>query len=301
MGFSISNKQKGTIFAALSGLAWGMIGYFGYNIMENQSINGMLFWRFLVATIVMFIFLMVTNNKRKIDIKAAIYTFLLGAIFYSSSSYFYFWGSEYVGTGLSMVMFFTFPIFVIILAKFVNKTPIKKVYIYASIVMVIGLIVLADPANFKFDPFGIVPCLLSAATYAVYIISSKNLTLRLDPIHSSFLVILGNTFAFLVMIIIQDEVVIPKGEDLFDIIAIGVISTAFPIMLFLESMKYISAVRASILTVLEPVVVTIIGVLFMEEILTDMQVIGIITILSSAILIQIDWSSISLFQRKSIK
>ena len=64
----------------------------------------------------------------------------------------------------------------------------------------------------------------------------------------------------------------------------GIICTALPILFFLESLKYISSEKASMLTVLEPIFVVIFGVILMHEPITFIQIIGIITILLGALL-----------------
>ena len=47
----LSKEGRGGFYAITSGLLYGLLGYFGKNIMEfDFSISNMLFWRFLIAT-----------------------------------------------------------------------------------------------------------------------------------------------------------------------------------------------------------------------------------------------------------
>jgi drug/metabolite transporter (DMT)-like permease len=73
-----------------------------------------------------------------------------------------------------------------------------------------------------------------------------------------------------------------------NVLAIGIIATAIPIQLLLDGLKFISSVKASILSVLEPVMVVVMGLAFLGESISSMQVIGIITVLTGAILIQFE-------------
>ena len=61
-----------------------------------------------------------------------------------------------------------------------------------------------------------------------------------------------------------------------------------PILFLLEAMKHISSDKASLLSVLEPVCVVIIGMLLLDETLTALQVVGIIAVLGGALLVQFE-------------
>src|SRR5438132_7429592 len=109
----LSNENKGTLYAIISGLFYGLVGYFGISVVHaNFSISNMLFWRFLISILLIILFLTPKIRQIKINDRAIWGAFISGAIFYSSSSVTYFMASSYIGTGLSMVIFFTYPAFV---------------------------------------------------------------------------------------------------------------------------------------------------------------------------------------------
>jgi drug/metabolite transporter (DMT)-like permease len=70
------------------------------------------------------------------------------------------------------------------------------------------------------------------------------------------------------------------------ILAVGIIATALPIQLMLKGLKYISSMRASIISVVEPLVTVFVGVILLQETISYLQFIGVFVILASALLVQ---------------
>ena len=64
----------------------------------------------------------------------------------------------------------------------------------------------------------------------------------------------------------------------------ALISTALPILLLLEAMKYISSTKASILSVLEPLFVVIFGVILLDEQISLAEGCGVVIVLAGAML-----------------
>lgn len=69
-----------------------------------------------------------------------------------------------------------------------------------------------------------------------------------------------------------------------NITGMGLICTALPILMLLQSLKYISSEKASMLSVLEPVFVVILGVILLGESMAILQAIGAVVILSGAVM-----------------
>src|SRR5690349_2102438 len=114
---SLSPETRGSFYTILSGLLYGLIGYFGTTLINtNMSVSNMTFWRFLIATIFIFLFCFKYLNNKEIQFRSLFQAFVAGALFYSFSTMIYFASSRYIGTGLAMIIFFTFPIFVIFLS-----------------------------------------------------------------------------------------------------------------------------------------------------------------------------------------
>ena len=72
------------------------------------------------------------------------------------------------------------------------------------------------------------------------------------------------------------------------ILLLGIFATAIPIQLLIVGLKYISPVKASILSVTEPVMTLILGMFLLSETISPLQLFGIFIILFGAVLIQFE-------------
>jgi len=281
---SLSAQQKGSFYAIASGLCYGFIGYFGISLMdEGLSVFNMLFWRFLVTTLFMLIMLIPQYRILLKSFKESLKALFYGMILYSSSGILYFISSQSIGTGLSMVVFFIYPAIVMLFNVIFYKAKISKIYYFAFSMILIGMVLLVDTHKFMLDVFGIVLGILSAILYAFYIIASKDL--NISSTLSTFMVSLGCMLTCLISALIDSSFYIPSGfNNWVDISSMALICTAFPILFLLEGLKYISSEKASILSVLEPVFVVILGIILLNEKVTGIRIIGIVIILSGALM-----------------
>jgi drug/metabolite transporter (DMT)-like permease len=105
----LSNETRGSLFALLSGIFYGLFGYFGMTIIEaNFSVSNMLFWRFLISSITIAVLLIPKLKTLSIQWREIGKPFLAGALFYGPSSTLYFMASQYMGTGLANVILFIY-------------------------------------------------------------------------------------------------------------------------------------------------------------------------------------------------
>jgi drug/metabolite transporter (DMT)-like permease len=271
---------------------YGTLGFFGTGILrENISISNMLCWRFLIAGVWMLCVVMKPSakkplqayNKRNVGL-----IFALIAVGYAGSSVFYFIACQYTGTGLAMVIFFSYPIMVALSSWLVQKKQLSLGVILSLTAMVVGLFLLQDTSTPDFSFIGILFGMLGAACYTFYVIVSKHVTAHIiDSNILTTLVCFGCAAIFLVMSLISHSFVLPQTlKSWLYILAVGILATALPIQLMLKGLKYISSMRASIISVVEPLVTVFAGVLLLQESITSLQFVGITIVLISALLVQ---------------
>jgi drug/metabolite transporter (DMT)-like permease len=277
-------EYKGCIYAILSGFCYGFLGYFGVNLIDSGlSICNMLCWRFIISSILLGLMLCIKTSVIEKSYLPIIRLFFSGAFFYALCTIIYFFSSHYIGTGPAMVIFFTYPAIVIILNRLIFGIVVGTSSYIAFILLIVGIMCLADLDTLNFDFLGMSLGLVSAVFYAAYMVATARI--KLSPLLSSFLVSLGCAFTCFVWAYLEGSFTFPEGSFVWlNLISLGIIATAVPILLLLESMQYISSERASMLSVLEPVFVVIFGVLLLGESLTVIQVFGIIIILSGALI-----------------
>lgn len=279
-----SREQKGSFYAITSGLCFGLVGYFGLSLMDtNVSVSNMQFWRFLISMLVMLFILMPQYKTFDDNAVEVLKAFFSGVFFYSTSTGIYFSASKYIGTGLAVVIFFTFPVFVMLLNWLLYRTKIDKIYYLSVILIILGMVHLVDLNDLKLDMIGIGLAVLGAMIYACYIVSSKRI--KVSSMVSTLMISLGCSVACLIFSLYDESFFIPSTSfQWIHILGFGILSTALPILLLLQGLKKISAEKASILSVMEPVFVVIFGIILLDETITTTQMIGVVTILSGAII-----------------
>jgi drug/metabolite transporter (DMT)-like permease len=219
---------------------------------SGLSVFNLSFWRFFVSFLFLLAVFICQQHKNLSSLREHAKAFVCGALFYSAPSTLFFIASQYIGTGQSMVIFFSFPAFVMVLNRFFFGHAIKRQFVISFALIVAGLVLLIDMKDISFDMVGIGLSLLSAVSYAFYIVFGKSI--KLAPLNSTMMVSLGCALMSLLLAFFDNSLAMPvKSSQWLNLLGLALICTAIPILLMLESLRHISSSRASLLAVLEPV------------------------------------------------
>lgn len=281
------------LLTALSGILYGFLGYFGTRILqENISITTMLFWRFAIAGVWILLFSIRKHTLQQIFMlnkQQLMVMFILGAIGYAGSCGLYFLSSQYIGTGLAMVIFFSYPIAVSFISWVAYRKHFNIRIMLALITILLGMFLLQAFSSTTVSLAGILFGILAGVCYAIYIIGSKHYSnIAMGSNIITIIVCFSCALIFLTLSTVAHTFSFPLSlKNWLYLLALGIFATAIPIQLLLEGLKHISAMRASIISVLEPLVTVFIGILCLHESVSLLQTLGVIMILASAILIQV--------------
>ena len=285
--------NRGILLTALSATLYGSIGYFGSTLIhQGMSVADMLFWRFAISSVLLLPFLP-SLLKNKPDFKALFLLFIFGILFYGCGTAFYFEASKSIGTGLGMVIFFAYPIFVVCMSVFFHKTHLSTITVASLALITLGCIFIACGQDFRADLLGILLATLSGICYALYLFCSKSTSLKVEPLLATFVVCLGSAAAFVFYrFLAQDSFYWPTTSFAWShIFLFALVGTVLPVLFMLVGLKTLSAGKASIISVLEPVTTLAVGALILHEAITPIQLLGAVIILSSAIIVQFDKQS----------
>jgi drug/metabolite transporter (DMT)-like permease len=276
--------------AAISGILYGFLGYFGTKLLKtNMSVPTMLFWRFFVAAIWIMLCTLWTERRLlpRVALSYCIQPYLLGGLCYGGAAAFFFTASQSTGTGLAMVIFFSFPVFVALYGLRKNQWRMGRYTLISLVAIVLGLVLLRGSDAHQVSLMGILFAVLSALFYSFYVYKSKNMMRHTVSNHFATMICLGCALFFLTISIASHRFTIPHTLTSWGyVLALAVIATAVPVQLLLACLKTISPLKASMLSVLEPVITLFIGVALLDETVTELQVYGVIIVIAGAILIQ---------------
>lgn len=280
----MSIRRTGAVYVIISGLFFGLIGYFGMSIIHAQfSVSTLIFWRFLISTCFMLGVLFVQGlNFYLVRPQCLLRSIAYGMFLYGPSSILYFMAAQKIGSGLAMVLFFIYPAMVMFLNQVFLHHRVSKMYYVALAIIFVGMLCLVQTEGFKLGLVGIGLSLVSAFLFALYMVLNHQslLPTTLD----TFLVCLGSTLSAYFLAVLNADFSVPQTLQVwFAVFGIAVLCTALPILLLLKGLKKIGSLEASILSVLEPIFVVIFGVILLGEKLNFNQVLGITLLLSGAL------------------
>lgn len=285
-----SYPNKGFLFVALSGLLYGCLGYFGSQLLVAQcSITTMLFWRFLLAGLWMLTTRFWVREKSlayTLSTHRLLKAMLISVFFYSGGSFFYFVALQYIGTAIAMVIFFSFPVFVVLYELLFTNFRMNWQTAATLLAVIGGLVLLQDGCGVHHWQ-GLLYAGIASVFYASYILYSKCIINKVSSRLFTIAICFGNALFFMFLSLYQHSFSFPATAIAWcNVLAIGIIATALPIQLLLEGLKTIDPFKASVLSVLEPVTTILIGVILLDEHLSLLQSVGVIVVLLGAITVQ---------------
>jgi len=173
----------------------------------------MLFWRFLIASLWMAGAAWWRGRSVFTLAGTGVYFFSLAlcALSYGSGSLFYFMASRTAGTGLAMVVFFSYPMFVALHSFYKKGWRIDQGTFLSLVAIPIGLVFLMERRDNTLNAVGIVLAIVSAVSYAVYIVKSKSFLRSMGPDQFTSIVCIYSAVIFLIMAIVSGDFHVPTS------------------------------------------------------------------------------------------
>lgn len=290
LNFNFSHHPAfGATLVVLSGVLYGCLGIFGtFLIQDGFSVSSMLFWRFFAAALTLPLlgvsaFGGEAGRFSRSDLKDA----GINALLYSLSSGLYFVASKRIGTGLGMVIFYSYPVFIYLWLWLFAKEAISRLS-WASLFMVCtGLLFLSGDSSgvegYE-NWLGIGLAVASCLGYAGYILLSKHQARKLNPLVSTFILCLLSSAYFFLLMLKEGGRLWPSSlEHFLIILALGFLATGLPIFLMLKGLQSIHADQAAVLSVFEPLVTVVLGAWVLKERIGAIQYLGIGIVLTGAV------------------
>lgn len=286
----MTRKNKGVFLGMLGTCSYGTNPLFALPLYAaGMDVNSVLFYRYLGAVILYGLWVSCYKKiSLKISLKEAGVMAALGVVF-SMSSLTLFMSYSLIGAGIASTILFVYPIMVAVLMAVFFHEKIDLRTVASIVLMSAGILLFYKTDDGKtLSLYGVVLTLLSALSYAVYMIALKQLKTakRMHFPTLTFYVMFFGLFVFLFNL--------RFGLDLKPIetpfMAACVIGLAvFPTIVSLETMtiaiKLIGPTLSAILGALEPVTAVLIGVFVFGEAMTLRIAAGILLILASVLLI----------------
>ncbi|WP_445505749.1 DMT family transporter [Niallia sp. 03091] len=271
-------------------MVWGISFPFMRNVNDDISTNVYLFFRFLMATIALFILFgnKLTFKNKMLHVKSLILGALLfGTIYFTAESLKFTTGANVSFlTGLNVIL-------IPIVSFFIFKMKLKKVFFVSSILSVIGVFFLAGGAQFSLNK-GDCLAIIAAFIITFQIIFIDKYSKTEDTLQLGVFQIFYATFFSAICLLFniqtgESEFIKPTISVILVILFTGVFSTALAFCSQVIVQRYTSSVKTALIFTLEPVF----GVIFsisipnkegIREALSSSGVLGCILIFLSILI-----------------
>ena len=288
---SRSDLYFGYIGIILAIIGWGLSN--SLIVYGLGFINPYLFLtvRFILTTVIFSPFIFIFKREKFLQLIFNKWTWII-AFFEFAGLEFQYLGQQSVSAGLSTLLMIQFIIFVPILSTKFLHTTITKGNVIAISIALMGSVLIATDGKFgslfSTIDIGIVFLLLSALSYAFYIISSSYFTISYDKQVDStvlfFIVMIGlSLFSTIPTIAFTNSYTI--NNSIWGIVIMLVVfSTIIPFIGYFKGLKVISANTMSLVLLFQLVVPFFIDIVFLGISYSFWIIIGSVLITSSLML-----------------
>jgi drug/metabolite transporter (DMT)-like permease len=213
----------------------------------------------------------------------------------------YFEAIHRLNIGIALLLQYVAPLLVALWARFVYREHVRRRLWAALVLALVGLtLVLRAWAGLTLDGIGVAAALGGAGAYALYVLVAEHGLRVRDPVSLTFY---GFLCSAVFWAIVQPWWGFParavgEGASLGGRLAelhlpvwalvlwMIVLGTIVPFLLLIGALRHVSATRAGILAMLEPVVASVVAFAWLGETLTAIQLAGGCVVLTGILLAQ---------------
>lgn len=272
------HKVKGYGLAALAAAAYGTNPAFAVPLY-GQGMNpvSVLLFRYLMGLPLLAAILVLRGRSLMLHRDEALPTMILGVLM-AVSSLTLFESYNYMNSGVASTLLFVYPVMVAIMMIMFFHERFSASTAICLVVMGAGLLLLMKPqGSGTLSAFGCLLVMLSALTYAIYIVMvnvSKSVR-EMPTTKLLFYVLAWGSLAYLILICCGTQLTLPsEGWGWINLLALAVIPTALSLACTTRAIQLIGSTPTAILGALEPVSAVVLSVAVLGQALTAQDIIG---------------------------
>lgn len=291
--FSDTQKKGFSVFLVLfSAFLWGVTPLFVMRLSAFGLGSGeMLFFRAGIAALSIGLLILLTNPRLFLIRLRDLWIFAgSGILSFAMFSFAYSESIQRASPAVAAALLYTAPAFVILFSSFLFKERMTGGKWVSVLFVTVGAFVVSGIfSGGALSPLGILFGLLSGFGYALYTVFGKIGAPRYHPFTFTFYTFLLSTLASLP--ICKLDVAFSAVSSGFGtactVLLYSLVTCVFPYICYTAGLRFVEAGKAGILTTLEPVVASLVGVLLLHEERALYKLIGIACILGGVLLLRL--------------
>jgi drug/metabolite transporter (DMT)-like permease len=277
-------RQNARILLILTGVFWGL-GFVGNKLILNLNLTDqtLLFFRFLVATIGLLIYIIIKTPRIKIiSLKKGAF---LGIFLYLGFS-FQTWGLIHTTASNNAIITASYIAIVPLIMNAVFKHKFSWKHIVAVIFTLFGVIFVSFDFESVSISFGDILTLIGAFFFAIHIIFTERFVKNENVFHLSLFQFVVITFLAGLFILFQKDTSYENftSGGILIMLGLGLISSLLAFLFQTIGQKYTKSHEAAILISTESVFGPLFAVLILAEVVSTFYVIGFILIIGGIII-----------------
>lgn len=279
-------KTKGYIIGIIGSAAYGTNPLFTLPLYaQGMNWNSVLLFRYVFAILILGILNIAEHGSFRVGRKNLLQLVAMGALV-GISSLTLFVSYNYMAAGIASTILFVYPIMVAVIMALCFRERMGLTTFVCLMLATAGICMLyKGDGGSGLSMTGTILALLSALTYAVYIVCVNQTTLRnLPSLMVTFYVILFGALIFAGGAAAGIELTLPSADANWMwlcLLGLAIVPTAVSFLCITRSIHCIGPTPAAILGALEPVTALVIGILVFNEMLTGRDMAGILMILTA--------------------
>ena len=285
--------MRGLFFASLGAMSWGISGVCSQYLFMNYDVDSS--WLTAIRMVLSGILLLILSAFKDKDKIIKIWSipkdvgwlFVFAILGLLMCQYTYVSAIKYSDSATATVLQSLNVVIMIVFMSIVTKTKMKFSQILAVFLAVFGTYLIStggNPRNMTISTAGLIFGLLSAVGVITYTLFSRPIIVKWGNI---LVTGWGMLIGGLVISIITKAWIIPKDLDFIAWLMIAIIivvGTAGGFSIFLEGVKYIGPVKATLIGCLEPASATLLAAIFLGMRFSLVELTGFFCILLTVFL-----------------
>ncbi|HWB19655.1 MAG TPA: DMT family transporter [Phycisphaerales bacterium] len=259
-----SRVLQGTLFVLFAAASFGFMPLFNsWSSSVGVKTEMIQFLRFGIAGIVLTCVMLVQRRRWPVGPLLPVLIFM-GAGLYVLESLAYFHGLRFAASGLIVLLLYTCPAMVAVMARVLFGTHLRPAKLAAVITAVIGVGLSAGPLGLE-NWRGLALGLGCACSYASYIIISSRVIPRVGAIEAATVVVLSAATVYGLLAWRLHEHLPETVMGWTGASCLALLSTILAITAFLAGVQRIGPVSAATLSTIEPLVAVIVSQWVLKE------------------------------------
>ncbi len=284
-------RYIGIFEALLSATLFGLIPFFFIPLYQNGfGAESTLAYRFIMAALMTSLFALFKRKSLYISPDKLI-PVVANAFIYFVATLFLFLALTYMPSGIVTTIFFTNPIFVMILMIVLYKERLERYKIVLSLSTCIGVALLSgfftDISQISLT--GLTYCILAAICYGSYVVGLFKLqSYNISTEAISVWIFTTCGLAASIYAVFSGDFQVPSSsKDWYNLFGLALVTVVLANVLLIKSIKKIGSVLVAILGAMEPITAVLVGIVVFHEVMNFQILIGILIVIVSVILLTI--------------